>query len=465
MSNLLLVNSYGPYVHGVWRSSKGVIGNEESLDGRAETIVETYISKLKSRFSEQELATMTICDIGCYDGWILHEIEKRIKFKSLCGYEPRAKNIERGQVVREYLGINTNIIFKKGSLGDVYNSGNRYDIVLLSGVIHHLEKLPEAIEQLTKICKVALLIEGNSFEDNESLAKIFGRKFKSTIEDIINPKDIVYSDQMNTLLKTGLAGYKLESSYYDGSTIGEEIQVVTIASPEYLKMLLYAKGAEEIEVLKSPQEYKKSMEKKAKAGRNRYYNYRFTSIYERISEKEKELEINPAKASHQLYEDTENRYLKTYLPKGYLNMLEANQAKFLGWRTLIQASVHGNNLANKLLKANACKKYKLTEEQKSIINTFHHCPRNKLRLEQLKIHILNSQWDKSKEILYSILYDKQADWRCVYRSLALSLFIGSEIKSPDGPINTVELLKKSNPNFPESIINTIKACKRPSEFF
>ena len=111
-----LVNAHGPYVHGIWRNKTEQVGNEETLSGRAETIVETFVKTMRETYTDSQLSEMTFCDIGCYDGWITHEVEKRIKFKSYYGVEPRQKNIDKGNVVRAYLGIESSAIFEQGSL-------------------------------------------------------------------------------------------------------------------------------------------------------------------------------------------------------------------------------------------------------------------------------------------------------------------------------------------------------------
>ena len=40
---------------------------------------------------------MSIADIGCYDGWILHELSD-LPFKRMVGIEPRQKNIDKGNI-------------------------------------------------------------------------------------------------------------------------------------------------------------------------------------------------------------------------------------------------------------------------------------------------------------------------------------------------------------------------------
>ena len=43
---------------------------------------------------------MKILDVGCNDGWILHQLSD-LPFKKLVGIEPRKKNIEKGKLARK----------------------------------------------------------------------------------------------------------------------------------------------------------------------------------------------------------------------------------------------------------------------------------------------------------------------------------------------------------------------------
>jgi hypothetical protein len=87
------LNSYGPYSMGVWTNSEGTkVGNQESMDGRAEVMLRKLRSELLSTFSVDQISNMSIVDIGCHDGWLLQNLSD-IPFKSMTGVEPREKNV------------------------------------------------------------------------------------------------------------------------------------------------------------------------------------------------------------------------------------------------------------------------------------------------------------------------------------------------------------------------------------
>ena len=464
-TKLLLVNAYGPYVHGVWRSDAGSIGNEESLGGRGRTIVTAFVETVKRMYTDQEISSLTLCDIGCYDGWILCEIEKQLKFKTIVGYEPRRKNIRRGEVVRDYLNIKTEVKFIESSLEEVFISGNKYDIVLFPGVIHHLENLPEAIHQILNIANKEIFIEGNCFESNDGLARLLGRKSGDIFDDIINPKDVVCNNVQGKALRSALAGYKLESAYYDGSTIGTGIQVVTIASPEYLQMLLYAKGATNIEVIKSPEEYRQSMKNFSLGTSRRFINYRFTLIHASIPPGNKEKVLITSGAVDAAIETTEEIYLKTILPKDLLHALTCARKIRGPVGYAIKLSIEGNRKRNKLARRLVASIFGLDSDQQQVFNTFFHCANHKLALEMLKLNIAEGRLLEAKNYLISILYSETSDWRCVYRSLVLWMLVDSNISFNDPNIVIEDLLELSNPRFPKKIIQEIKDIKEPGIFF
>jgi hypothetical protein len=93
------VNIRGPYVHGVW----GGVGNEESLSGRAKFLLDTFCKYLKDNFTDQEIAELNVIDVGSYDGFLSHEISKKIKVKSITSLEPRIKNFQKGHFIRKEL--------------------------------------------------------------------------------------------------------------------------------------------------------------------------------------------------------------------------------------------------------------------------------------------------------------------------------------------------------------------------
>ena len=69
-----LVNAHGPYNHAVWRNGGLSLTHEEALEGRARLLASSLEQVLRRRFTLAEMPELSILDVGCYDGWLLHEI-------------------------------------------------------------------------------------------------------------------------------------------------------------------------------------------------------------------------------------------------------------------------------------------------------------------------------------------------------------------------------------------------------
>ena len=70
-----LINAYGPYDHAVWASHGLEISNEERLAGRGAFLARRIRECILKHFTLDEIKTFSILDVGCYDGWILHQVE------------------------------------------------------------------------------------------------------------------------------------------------------------------------------------------------------------------------------------------------------------------------------------------------------------------------------------------------------------------------------------------------------
>ncbi len=95
----LEINIRGPYVHGIWENPNKAglfrIGNEESLSGRSELILNSLLLDIKKYFSHEELSQMTLIDVGSYDGLLSYKIEQNIKLKKIFSLEPRKKILKK----------------------------------------------------------------------------------------------------------------------------------------------------------------------------------------------------------------------------------------------------------------------------------------------------------------------------------------------------------------------------------
>ena len=142
--DIFKLNSFQPYIHGVWKNDKVSIGNEEALEGRNKLIIDQFEKIISKSFSTDEIKKLRLIDIGSYDGHLSIEIEKKFPFKEIVSLEPRKKNFEKGKFIREYLNVNTKVKFLNGNLEDVKD---KFDIVFCVGVLHHLERPEEGLQR------------------------------------------------------------------------------------------------------------------------------------------------------------------------------------------------------------------------------------------------------------------------------------------------------------------------------
>src|ERR1700728_4291856 len=139
------LNAYGPYNHAVWQGRGIVLSHEESIAGRANFMVGKIRQVLTASFTPTQMAQLTIADVGCYDGWIIDQL-RDLPFKKFVGFEPRNRNIEKGNVARSLLGIEGRAEFRTASIDAL--GQEQFDIVICLGVLHHLESVGDALRAL-----------------------------------------------------------------------------------------------------------------------------------------------------------------------------------------------------------------------------------------------------------------------------------------------------------------------------
>ena len=180
------LNSFQPFVHGNWTNGKITIGDEEAITGRNKQILDSFEKFIKKKFNLEEIRKLRLLDIGSYDGQTSVEIEKRLPFKEIISVEPRRKNYLKGEFVRNFLNIKTNVKFKNCFLEDIKEN---FDIVFCVGVLHHLDNINDFIKKISKICTNLIFIECVSYSSKNSLIDYFLKKLNI---NIIEPKDLIY---------------------------------------------------------------------------------------------------------------------------------------------------------------------------------------------------------------------------------------------------------------------------------
>jgi SAM-dependent methyltransferase len=98
-----------------------------------------------------------VLDIGCNEGYFLFEMLK-CGARSGLGLEGRAENISKARFIEETLGIK-HCEFREADVLDVDLGSEHYDIVLLLGLIYHVEDPIGLLRRAAKATKRFLFLE------------------------------------------------------------------------------------------------------------------------------------------------------------------------------------------------------------------------------------------------------------------------------------------------------------------
>jgi len=180
---------------------------------------------------------MSLLDVGCYDGWVLVQVQSRLNLRKMVGIEPRRKNIEKGIAARQAYGVSTNIEFIQGEIEtiDAVLLEEQFDIVLCLGTLHHVESTPRAIRKLAAHAKRMLVVDTMVVDEPKKDAR--------DIKRLLNLQDVAYLDAPQDW---AIAAFKYETPYFDGSTAGDS--VVNVPQAKLVQMSIEACGLKVLEV-------------------------------------------------------------------------------------------------------------------------------------------------------------------------------------------------------------------------
>ena len=420
-----LINAYGPYNHSVWTYQGLRISNEERLSGRVELIAKNIRECILKYFTIAEIEKMSIVDVGCYDGWILQELND-LPFSEIVGIEPRESNITKAKTIRGLLNIKSKIKFE---IGDIDSLGNQnFDIVICTGVFHHLDSISSAIHKLRSICNKMLFIETSCLS-----SKHITKSFKKEIE----MKDITY---FNRTKICGLTGQKFESSYYDGST--NKLGVVSVPSIESLFMYLEIEGFNNIQILIDSKSYNPILKKRGRLANG-------IAICALVGKAENVLISDESS----WIEDYELGLMKTVLDRRFIEPLYKlfhlkkiyiqSPLFFLATILYLRSPDWLSDLFIHITKIWFNDQYAL-----ETIKNLRFNPGDKLRLEYGKILYKEQDYQGAISVLKNVTQKLNADWRSVYRSFYLLSQIYKEIGAIDESQRYGNLCLIANSKFP-----------------
>jgi 2-polyprenyl-3-methyl-5-hydroxy-6-metoxy-1,4-benzoquinol methylase len=237
------INALTPFDHGVWEGEisdgdKIIVGDKALFRSRSQWLVDKIVTYLTNEFSLTTLRTMSVLEVGSYDGWVLTQICKHIDFLEVIGVEPRKKNIKKGEVGRKLAGIDTQAKFVQGRADEVDSlfPNHDFDIVICLGMLHHVSSTYDTLLSISakssNICIIDSMIIPPLSEDIKY------------IEPYVNTKDVIYHGEDSLW---AVAAYKYESPYGDGSR--PNYGVVNIPSAALIEMSLRSCGFSKSEKL------------------------------------------------------------------------------------------------------------------------------------------------------------------------------------------------------------------------
>jgi SAM-dependent methyltransferase len=418
------LNANGPYSMAIWKSGDVSIGNEEGLAGRSNYFLDLIRKEILKNFSLDNIKDISILDIGCNDGWVLHNLSD-LPFKKMVGIEPRQKNIDKGKIVRKLLKLNNNVEYRIGSIEDI--GDELFDVVICAGVLYHVESIPIALKRIKQACKNMVFIESRC---------ISSKHITTELASEIEMRDLAYFFNDNIC---GVTAQKYESAYYDGSSAIST--VVNVPTTETLIMHLNAVGFQKINIVVDEQKYRDDVwqDKRPLSG------VCLTAFIDKKNQKTVDEESD-------WIHGYEKGLRETILPFDFIEKLynyiclsKKNKILDVNIKNTVEY-IKSQNVKNfgdyQCIPNSSLNKY-----SNEIIKNFIYNPFDKISLEYAKCLSKDDKYKDSIKIIKGITEKLNSDWRCVYRCFHLL----AEIYKATGEIKKSnfysKLAKKSNAKY------------------
>jgi hypothetical protein len=424
-------NAYGPYTHGTWAGRDVAIGNEEALAGRGAFMASQIRRAILERFTLDQIRGMTLVDVGCYDGWLICQLAD-LPFARLIGIEPRQKNLDKGRMIRQLLGIETRCEFRQGSIETLPATldGDPADVVICAGLFHHLSSVADGVARLHAICREFLFLETlclpEAFENDQ-------------LREALELKDLPYFFGGQAF---GVTGHKLESGYSDGSAT--RTTVVSLPSIGALRMFLEVQGFHDIKVVADPEAYTEAVP----GGWRRFSAVCMTAVPGRtafdasawIAEYEEGVvnTLLPVEVTSDLYA----RYCLNQPPR---------RSPILARMIVEIMSAAGRPLdaANRKLRRRITDRFAL-----EIVKNLRFAPHDKVALEHGKNLAAAGRSEEAQAVLFRITRRLNADWRSVYRAFCILTWLCRSRGDEAGTSRYEALCLVANPQFPPALLSS-----------
>ena len=420
------LNANGPYSMAIWKSGDISVGNEEGLAGRSEYFIKLIRESILKNYTLNEIKKFSILDIGCNDGWVLHQLSD-LPFANMVGIEPREKNIEKGRKVREILKLENSVEYRVGDIESLKDEV--FDIVICAGLLYHVESIPLALRRVRESCRHMLFVESRCISSS-----YITEELKQEIE----MRDLVYQFEDEIC---GVTAQKYESAYYDGSAAHNTI--VNIPTTESLVMNLKILGFDNIDIVADADTYRRDVwqEKRPLGG---------VCISAMLPDETKTPESEEDNWINEYEIGLENEVLPHSFvePLYRFFCLHDSEVKFTSnLKTIYDYLTLSDNLPSinkSILPDSNNGKFAL-----EIVKNWRYSPYDKITLEYGKLLKDEGNLDEAIKVLKSVTTNKiNSDWRSVYRSFHLLSLIYHDLKNDIEFNKYRDLCIKSNYKFP-----------------
>ena len=371
-----------------------------------------------------ELKEFSILDIGCNDGWVLHQLSD-LPFKKMVGIEPREKNIEKGRKVREILKLENSVEYRVGDIESL--QGEVFDIVICAGVLYHVESIPLALRKVRESCSKMVFIESRCISSSYITPEL-----KAEIE----LRDLVYQFEEEIC---GVTAQKYESAYHDGSAAHNTI--VNVPTTESLVMNLKILGFNNVDIVADPDTYRRDVwqDKRPLGG---------VCIAALVSKKEGTHEVE----EENWIQDYEKGLQGEVLPRPFLEpfyqsfCLKNSDVVFSGNVETVKNYLNSEN-GQTSVEASDLPEGNQGKFALEIVKNWRYSPCDKIRLEYGKLLKHEGNLNEALEVLKSVTKRLNADWRSTYRSFHLISEIYILQNNPDKANKYKEFCLQSNPKY------------------
>jgi len=392
------INMLGPWVHGFFNLPNGITIQDTDIYQKQRLIYlrDQFVKIIQNHYSQNILDEKEILDIGCNAGYFLFELFNYFKFKTAKGIDPKKSNIDKAKFIAKSFKLLSDTY--KTSIGNLFDikEKKQYNIVIMPGVLHHLDDHIMACKKLYDITSEILILETMVLPD-EVESKLMA-EFLELKDDVYKKGETIF----------GVTGHKFESEYLDGATASSGI--VSIPSKNSVYLSLFNAGFRDIELIdiKFPFELIESNKSP------KYRNFRSIIAIAKKPKITNEIES----FFKDKINDNQNDEIDILIPMDVIQPL----FKLINGSSKVSDERSEADIIYLFLLKN--EENSFTESLKNrpyykILSGFLHSPLDKISVEYAKTLINSNEKIIAKKILRSVILTANCDWRSVYKAYHL----------------------------------------------